>query len=64
MYRKQHNGQLSIEKFYFPFGRAFYPENQWVLLSAFMSWEELVITYGPQFSPTVGAPAKPMLLAF
>ena len=29
-----------------------------------MPWEELEDTYAPQFSPTVGAPAKPVRLAF
>jgi hypothetical protein len=64
MYRKQHNGQLSIEEFYVPFGGTLDPENRWVLLSALMPWEELEETYAPQFSPTVGAPAKPVRLAF
>jgi hypothetical protein len=64
MYRKQHNGQLSIEEFHLPFGGTLDPENRWVLLSALMPWEELEETYAPQFSPTVGAPAKPVRLAF
>ena len=29
-----------------------------------MAWEELEETYAPQFSPTTGAPAKPIRLAF
>ncbi len=29
-----------------------------------MPWEDLVVTYAPQFSPTTGAPAKPVHLAF
>ena len=29
-----------------------------------MPWEELEETYAPQFSPTTGAPAKPVRLAF
>jgi hypothetical protein len=64
MYRKQHNGQLSIEEFHLPFGGTLDPENRWVLLSSLMPWEELEETYAPQFSPTVGAPAKPVRLAF
>ena len=64
MYRTQHNGQLSIEEFHLPFGGTLDPENRWVLLSALMPWEELEDTYAPQFSPTVGAPAKPVRLAF
>ena len=64
MYRKQHNGQLSIEEFQLPFGGTFNPENRWVQLSALMPWGELEATYAPQFSPTVGATAKPVRLAF
>ena len=64
MYRTQHNGQLSIEEFHLLFGGTLDPENRWLLLSALMLWEELVETYASQFSPTVGAPAKPVRLAF
>lgn len=64
MYRKQHNGQPSIEEFHLPFGGTLDPENRWVLLSALMPWEELEETYSPQFSPTVGPPAKHVRLAF
>jgi hypothetical protein len=64
MYRKQHNGQLSIEEFHMPFGGKLDPENRWVQLSALMPWKELDETYAPRFSPTVGAPAKPVRLAF
>lgn len=64
MYRKYHNGQLSIEEFHVPFGGTLDPENRWVLFSALMPWEELEATYAPQFSPTTGAPAKPVRLAF
>jgi hypothetical protein len=51
MYRKQHNGQLSIEVFHLSFGGKFDPENRWVLLSGLTPWEELEETYAPQFSP-------------
>lgn len=64
MYRKHHNGQLSIEEFHVPFGGTLDPENRWVLFSSLMPWEELEATYAPQFSPTTGAPAKPVGLAF
>ena len=47
-----------------PFGGTLDPENRWVLFSALMPWEELEATYAPQFSPTTGAPAKPVRLAF
>jgi IS5 family transposase len=64
MYRKHHNGQLSIEEFHVPFGGTLDPENRWVLFSSLMPWEELEETYAPQFNPTTGAPAKPVRLAF
>jgi hypothetical protein len=64
MYRKHHNGQLSIEEFHVPFGGTLDPENRWVIFSSLMPWEELEETYAPQFNPTTGAPAKPVRLAF
>jgi hypothetical protein len=64
MYRKHHNGQLSIEEFHVPFGGTLEPENRWVLFSSLMPWEELEESYAPQFNPTTGAPAKPVRLAF
>ena len=35
-----------------------------MLFSSLMPWGELEATYAPQFSPTTGAPAKPVRLAF
>jgi hypothetical protein len=64
MYQKHHNGQLSIEEFHVPFGGTLDPSNRWVLFSSLMPWEELEETYAPQFSPTTGAPAKSVRLAF
>jgi hypothetical protein len=64
MYRKHHNGQLSIEEFHVPFGGTLDPDNRWVIFSTLMPWEELEETYAPQFNPTTGAPAKPVRLAF
>lgn len=64
MYRKHHNGQLSIEEFHVPFGGTLDSDNRWVLFSSLMPWEELEETYAPQFNPTTGAPAKPVRLAF
>jgi hypothetical protein len=34
MYRKHHNGQLSIEEFHVPFGGTLDPDNRWVLFSS------------------------------
>ena len=64
MYLKHHNGQLTIEEFHVPFGGTLDPDNRWVLFSTLMPWEELEETYAPQFSPTTGAPAKSVRLAF
>jgi hypothetical protein len=64
MYRKHHNGQLSIKVFHVPFGGTLDPDNRWVIFSSLMPWEELEGTYAPLFNPTTGAPAKPVRLAF
>jgi IS5 family transposase len=64
MYRKHHNGQLSIEEFHVPFGGMLDPDNRWVNFSALMPWVELEETYASQFNPTTGAPAKPVRVAF
>jgi len=60
MYRKHHNGQLSIEEFYVPFGGTLDPDNRWVLFPRLVPWEELEETYHAEFNPTTGAPAKPV----
>jgi hypothetical protein len=52
MYRKLHNGQLSINDFHVPFGGTLDTDNRWVIFSALMPWEELEETYAPQFNPT------------
>lgn len=64
MYRNHHGGQLSIEKFHVPFGGTLDSKHRWVIFLSLMPWEELEATYAPQFSPTTGAPAKPVRLAF
>jgi hypothetical protein len=64
MYRKRHNGQLSIEEFHVPFGGTLDPNNRWVVFSSLMPWDELEETYALQFSTTTGAPAKSVRLAF
>jgi transposase, IS5 family len=63
MYRKHHNGQLSIEEFHVPFGGTLDPDNRWVISSTLMPWEELEETYAPQFNPTTGTPANSVRLA-
>jgi hypothetical protein len=64
MYRNQHHCQLSIESSHLPFGGTLDPANRWVLLEKLIPWQELEETYEPQFSANVGAPAKPIRLAF
>ena len=63
MYRRQNNGQISIEEFYLPFGGTLDPENRWVQLEELMPWDQLEETYAVQFSATVGAPAKSVRVA-
>jgi hypothetical protein len=63
MYRKRRNGQLSIQAFHVLFSGSLDPDNRWVLFSSLMPWEELEASYASQFSPTTGAPAKPVRLA-
>lgn len=58
MNRKKHIDYLSIKELHLPYGGTLDPENRSVLLSELMPWEELEETYAPQFSPTVGAPAR------
>jgi transposase, IS5 family len=65
MYRKLHNGQLSIKDFHVPFGGTLGADNRWVIFSSLMPWKELEVTYAGQFNPTHHwCPAKPVRLAF
>jgi hypothetical protein len=42
MYRKHHNGQLSIEEFHVPFGGTLDPDNLWVHIASLILWDELL----------------------
>ena len=64
MYRRRNNGQISIAEFHLPFGGTLDPANRWIKLEELMPWEELEEAYAPQFNATIGAPAKPVRLAF
>jgi transposase, IS5 family len=64
MYRKHHNGQLSIEEFHGPFGGTLDPGNRWVPFSTLTPWKELEATDALPFNPTTGAAAKPVRLTF
>jgi IS5 family transposase len=63
MYRKHHNGQLSIQEFDLPFGGTLDTENRWVLFATLMPSNEIEEAYATH-RPTTGAPAKPACLAF
>jgi hypothetical protein len=52
MYRKHHNGQLSIEEFHVPFGGTLDPDNRWVLVASLMPSDEIEEAYAPQLNPT------------
>jgi hypothetical protein len=41
MYRKHHNGQLSIKDFHVPFVVTLDLDCRWVIFSSLMPWEEL-----------------------
>jgi hypothetical protein len=62
MYRKQHNGQLSIEEYNIPFGGTLDPDNRWVVFSSLMPWEELEDTYDRQFNRSTGSPCTHLIL--
>jgi hypothetical protein len=64
MYRKHHNGQLSIEEFHLPFSGTLGPENRCFFFATLMPSDEIEAAYATQFSPTTGALAKPARLAF
>jgi hypothetical protein len=51
MYRKYHNGQLSIEEFHVASGGTLDPDNRWVIFSTLMPWEELEEAYAPHSIP-------------
>jgi hypothetical protein len=47
-----------------PFCGTLDPRTRWVLLAELIPWQELEEAYALQFSANVGAPAKPVRLAF
>lgn len=63
MYRTSCPGQLSFENFYLPFSGKLSSENRWVKLAQLISWEDFEQDYAEQFSPDMGAPAKPFRMA-
>lgn len=63
MYRRSSPGQLSFENFYLPFGGKLSGENRWFKLAEMIPWESFELEYAEQFSPSMGAPAKPFRVA-
>jgi len=64
MYRKHHNGQLSIEEFHVPFCGTLDPDNRGGLFASLLPSDEIEEPFAPQFNPTTGAHSKPAHLAF
>jgi len=58
MYRKLHNGQLSIEDFHVPFGGTLDAVNRWVIFSSLMPLEELEETICPSVQSHHWRPSK------
>jgi hypothetical protein len=64
MYRKHHNGQLSIEEFHVPSAARWSRTTAGLFFASLMPADEMEEAYAPQFNPTTGAPAKLARLAF
>jgi hypothetical protein len=54
MYRKPHNGQISIEEFPVPFGGTLDPENRWVFFSTLLPSDEIEEAYVHQLTQRLG----------
>lgn len=63
MYHTIAPGQLSFEDFYLPFSGALSANNRWVKLAELIPWALVEAEYAEQFSPSMGAPAKPFRVA-
>ena len=66
MYKKADRAQLSIEKFYLPFGGQLSADNRWVKLARLMPWEMIEDIYAEKFKNDRedGAPPIPARAAF
>jgi len=47
-----------------PYGGTLDTDNRWVVFSSLMPWEELEVTYAPQFDPTTRAPCQASAACF
>ena len=64
MYYPEDREQLTIEKFFQPFGGKLRKDNRWVLLAAIMPWEYIEKVYLQNLSEKTGRPAIPSRMAF
>lgn len=63
MYRTTNTSQEKAEDFELTFGGGLSSENRWVKLAKLIPWSEFETEYANQFSPKMGAPAKPFRMA-
>lgn len=63
MYRTTNTSQEKAEDFKLTFGGGLSSENRWVKLAKLIPWSEFETEYANQFSPKMGAPAKPFRMA-
>jgi len=63
MYRTTNTSQEKAEDFELTFGGGLFSENRWVKLAKLIPWSEFETEYANQFSPKMGAPAKPFRMA-
>ena len=63
MYKTTNTSQEKAEDFELTGGGGLSPENRWIKLAKLIPWSEFETEYANQFSPKMGAPAKPFRMA-
>lgn len=63
MYRQAAQSSIPPENFEFPLSGQLSPENRWVIMAELIPWSEFEAEYEKNFSPKMGAPAKPFRMA-
>lgn len=63
MYRQADSPPATPENFVFPASGQLYPHNRWVIMANLIPWSEFEANYEQNFSPKMGAPAKPFRMA-
>ncbi|MEC4893978.1 MAG: IS5 family transposase [Oscillatoria sp. PMC 1051.18] len=63
MYRQAEPSSITPEKFEFPLSGQLSPDNRWVIMAELIPWSEFEAEYEKNFSPKMGAPAKPFRMA-